>query len=916
MSGAGRVPPRGFAVLLRLYPRSFRERFGRAMSETFAEELADKRRRGRIAVVWLWARAALSAVEARAEAVRRFGEIEQARLRLQRPAMERERRMPVREWLTGWSRDVAYAARALSRDRLPALVIVLTLALGLGANTIMFGIVDQLLLRGPAHVVAPEQVRRVYVTQDQWTGYGTSSSTGYITYTLLRDNTMSFEGVAAYRMWRGRIGSGESAREVPVGWSTADMFPLLGVRPQLGRFYTAEEDRPRAAVNVAVLDHGFWQSEYGGTMDVLGRSVFVDDLEYTIIGVAPPGFTGPELEPVSIWLPLSTGFKPHPEWPTTWNAIWLHVITRTRPSVSLDAAAADATRAYRAGAEGHSASAAEGVLSLRPLHYGPTGEAPAEAKVARWLLGVSLVVLLIAVANVMNLLLARMLGRRREIAVRLALGSSRVRLVRLLLSESLLLAFVGLAGALVLAYWGGQAIRLALLPDVQWGAPLGERTLLFAAAATVMTGLLIGLAPALHSWRHDLTRGLRARAGETGGRRAVARGALTIVQAAFSVVLLVGAGLFVRSLWNVSRMDLGIDAGRVLAMSPALDETTQRDAFLRDAIARLQVHPGVERAALALGTPLQGQFGVTVRVPGRDSIPTGPTGSSGPLITAASPGYFETVGTRILRGRGFEEGEGAGTEPVVVVNETMANALWPGHDALTQCLLIGDESRTSTELFEDVPCARVIGIAENAHHSGIFDEAVMQYYVPYGQERGIGGTQIVVRPRGDAIAFIPELRHVLHTLDPGVRYLNINPLQRVLDPQIRPWRLGAAMFLVFGCLALLIAGLGLYSVMAYSVTQRRAEIGVRMALGARARRIVTMTIRQGVVLVLIGVLAGSALALASGPLIEPLLFQTRGRDAPVVGAVAMLLAVVAVLASIIPAARAARMDPMSALRVE
>lgn len=246
---------------------------------------------------------------------------------------------------------------------------------------------------------------------------------------------------------------------------------------------------------------------------------------------------------------------------------------------------------------------------------------PAEAKVARWLLGVSLVVLLIAAANVMNLLLARMLGRRREIAVRLALGSSRVRLVRPLLSESLLLAFVGLAGALVLAYWGGQAVRLALLPDVQWGAPLGERTLLFAAAATVMTGLLIGLAPALHSRRHDLTRGLRAGARETGGRRAVARGALTIVQAAFSVVLLVGAGLFVRSLWNVSRMDLGIDADRVLTVSPLLDETTQRAAFLSDAIAHLRAHPGVERAALALGTPLQGQFGVTVRVPGRDSIP-------------------------------------------------------------------------------------------------------------------------------------------------------------------------------------------------------------------------------------------------------------------------------------------------------
>ncbi|MGH7575572.1 MAG: FtsX-like permease family protein, partial [Longimicrobiales bacterium] len=714
--------------------------------------------------------------------------------------------------------------------------------------------------------------------------------------------------------WRGRIGSGETGREVPVGWSTADMFSLLGLRPRLGRFYTAEEDRPRAAANVAVLDHGFWESEYGGAVDVLGQSVSVADIEYTIIGVAPPGFTGPELEPVSIWLPFSTGFEPHPEWPTTWNAIWLHVVTRTRSGVSPEAAAADATRVYRVGAEGHSASAAEGVLSLRPLHYGPTGDERAEAKVARWLLGVSAIVLLIAAANVMNLLLARMLRRRREIAVRLALGISRVRLARLLLSESLVLAFLGMAGALVIAYWGGQAIRLALLPDVQWGTPLGGRTLMFAAVATVMTGLLIGLAPALHSRRQDLTRGLRAGAGESGGRRAVARGALTVVQAAFSMVLLVGAGLFVRSLWNVSRMDLGIDADRVLAVWPTLDEPAQRDAFLREAVAHLRVHAGVEGVALALGTPLQGQFGVSVRVPGRDSIRWDP--SSGPYITAASPGYFEAVGTRIRLGRGFEEGEGAGTEPVVVVNETMANALWPGDDALSKCLLIGDENRTSTELFEDVPCARVIGIAEDAHRSGILDEAVMQYYIPYGQERGIGGTQIVVRPRGDAIAFVPELRRVLHALDPGVRYLGINPLQLVLDPQIRPWRLGATMFLIFGCLALLIAAVGLYSVMAYGVVQRRTEIGVRIALGAHTRGIVAMTLRQGVTLAMIGVVAGSALALVFGPLIEPLLFQTRGRDALTLGAVAVTLAVVAVLASIIPAARAGRTDPLSALRVE
>jgi predicted permease len=851
--------------------------------------------------------------EARIEAKRRFGDVERARLQLQTAARARERRQTRREWLAGWREDFRYALRALSRERLLALVIVLTLALGLGANTIMFGVIDHLLLRGPAHVVAPEQVRRVYVTQEQWTGHGTSWVTGYVTYTTLRDRATSFAGVAAYRTTSERLGAGESAREVTVGWSTADMFPLLGVSPRLGRFHTAAEDRPRQAANVAVLDHGFWQSEYGGTTDVLGRTVSIDGVDYTVIGVAPAGFTGPELQRVSVWLPFSTGFKPHPEWPTTWNARWLHIIVRTRPGVALEAAAAEATSVYRAAAEGHDERAAEGVLSLRPLRYGPTGEEPAETAVARWLFGVSVIVLLIAAANVMNLLLARTFRRHREISVRLALGISRRRLARLLLSESLVLALAGLGAALVLAYWGAQVVRVALLPDVQWGAPLDERVLSFAAIAALATGLLVGLVPVLHSGRSDLTRSLRAGPREGGGRRAGVRTVLTVMQAAFSVVLLVGAGLFVRSLWNVSRVDLGVDADRVLAAWVTYEGTAGRDDFLRSALARLHSHPGIESAALALGAPLQGGVGVDVRMPGRDSIPDLPGG--GPYITGVTTSYFETVGTRILRGRGFEEGEGAGTEPVMIVSQTMANTIWPAEDPLTKCLIIADES-SADEFPDDARCARVVGVAEDAHRTGIVQEPVMQYYVPLGQERGVAGTRILVRPRGNAVAFVSELRRLLHALDPAVRYLEINPLQSVLDPQIRPWRLGATLFLVFGAVALVVAAIGLYSVLAYAVAQRSAEIGVRMALGARARSIVGMIVREGVGLVLLGVILGSAVALAAGPLIEPLLFETAGRDAFVVATVSTVLVVVAVLASFIPALRAGGTDPLSALRAD
>jgi predicted permease len=841
--------------------------------------------------------------EARVEAERRFGSVERARLKLQRAARERERRMTLREWLSGWAQDFRYSARALAREWPLAGVIVLTLALGIGANAVMFGIVDQLLLRGPAYVEDASQVRRLYITQQQWDGTRTTQVVGYIAYTQLRDHADSFDGVAAYRSSMTRLGRGESARELTAGWATADLFALLGVQPRLGRFFTAEEDAPGEARKVAVIDHGFWQAEYGGATDVLGRTLELDDGVYTIIGVAPRGFTGPELKTISVWLPFSTGYEPHPEWQTTFNARWLQVVARLRQGISPEVAAAEATRLYRSAAEG--SNRPEATASLLPLRYGPAGEDVKEAAVSRWLLGVAMVVLLVAAANVMNLLVARVLRRRREVSVRLALGIPRSRLVRLLLSESLLLGLAGLGAALAFTWFAGPLIRSTLLPDVQWQAALDARILLVATSMALLTGLLVGIAPALQSTRQDVVSGLRGGARD-GGQRRVARDVLTALQVAFSVVLLIGAGLFVRSLWNVLNVQLGLDADRVLAVwvqlpppAPgAAPHERSRGAFYQQAVEHLRAHPGVENAAAALGTPLQNDFGVSLAVPGWDSIPAMPGG--GPYVTAGMPGYFETVGTRILRGRGFVEGEGAGSEAVAVVNERMAATLWPGEDPLTKCIIIGSGS--------DVPCARVIGIAENVHRSGIRQEPIFQYYIPLGQERGISGTQIVVRPRANATAFIPELRRQLHSLRPDIVHLSISPLQQRLDPQIRPWRMGATMFLVFGTLALLIAAVGLYSVIGYNVAQRRLEIGVRMALGASRRSITAMIVRQGLVVVLAGALVGAIVAYALAHLIEPLLFDTQARDAGTFGAVTAILIGVGLLASAVPAARAGRMN--------
>jgi predicted permease len=859
----------------------------------------------------------LSEEAARQEAEQRFGELARARLQLQRRAEERERRMSVRAWLSGWRQDFEYSARALSREPLLAIVIVLTLALGIGANATIFGIVDQLLLRGPAHVQAPDQVKRIYITQPQWDGgIRTSAETNYVTAALMRDVPF-FDGVSVYRYSEERIGRGAPAVEQWVGWSSADLFSLLGVRPAIGRFFTEAEDRPGEAERVAVLEYGYWQSAFGGTAAALGSTVVVDGSEFTIIGVAPRGFTGPELKPATLWLPFSSSnWRPRPDWPTTWLAQWTNVLVRLRPGVSIEATAEAATARFRtAAADAGMTAAATATLAVLPASYTSAGLEPPEVAITRWLAGVSFIVLLVACANVINLLLARGVRRRRELSVRLALGISRARLARLLLSESLLLAIVGGALSVLFVLWGSQLLRGALMPDIQWESPLSGRVLLFSSVVIVITGVVVGLAPALQAARQDLAGMLKANTRQGGAARGRFRGALTVTQSAFALVLLVGAGLFVRSHWNVRTLDLGIDADRVLAvwvvfqstagMTDAEREsfTARRAAFHEEAVERLRARPDVEAAAVALGTPLQGGFGVSLRVPGRDSLPAMPGG--GPYITAAGPGYFETVGTRIVRGRGIEAGDGRGSEPVTVINETMARTLWPGSDPLDACLFIGGD---------DAPCARIVGVAADARRRQLVEEPAFQYYVPFGQERGIGGTQILVRPKSRAATFVPELRSVLHGMEPGVGYLRINPLQATLDPQVRPWRLGATMFLVFGGLALLIAAIGLYSVIAYGVAQRRTELGVRMALGAGVAGIVVMVLRQGLALVLIGIALGLPLALFGARRIESLLFETAPADVTVFGGVALLLVVIAVLASVLPAARAGRTDPAEALR--
>ena len=866
----------------------------------------------------------MSRDQAEAEALRRFGALPDARAKLHAAARQREKRLSVAERTDELRRDVGYAVRQFSTSPGFMAAVVITFALGIGANGAMFGIIDRLLLRGPEHVQEPERLARFYYsTQAPGRGTFTGSRLGYVAYRAVKDRVRSLQGVGAYSTSEATLGRGAEAIEITEGHATADLFPVLGVRPHLGRFFGVDEDQPGSAQRVTVLGYALWRTRFGGDSSVVGRTISMGGEPYVIVGVAPKDFTGVELKSVDLWIPMSIrGSRIHPEWSTTWEARWLQIVGRLAPGTRAEQASQEATAALLAGYDGSDQGMRQAKGSFRPIRFDDGGAEPAEVAVARWLTGVAVILLLIVCANIANLLLARALRRGREIAVRLALGASAGRIARLLLAETLLLAALGGIGGLAVAHWGGQLVRVVLLPDVAWSAPpLDGRVVAFTAAVAAVCGVLVGLVPAMQASRLDLNRGLKAGVREGGARRSRLRASLTIAQAALSALLLVGAGLFVRSLRNVDAVHHGIELDRVLvaaihwpriAASASAEEwdraRMRQSAFYNEALARLRQLPEVERASVAIGTPFHGSFSVEISVPGRDSIPVLPGG--GPWVSVVTSDYFATVGTRVMRGRGFTPQDHAKSERVVVVNETMAQRLWPGEQALGKCLIMLGAS-----------CSRVVGVVEDARRSALEEPRAMQYYVPLGQESSISGSNILVRPRcGERrrcnVRVADAVRRELFRMDPNLGYIDIEPLARGLEWQIRPWRLGATMFGIFGGLALLVAAVGLYSVIAYGVAQRRHELGVRAALGAQPSSIVWLTLRQGIAAAATGAAIGLAMALAAGPYIEPLLFHVQPHDPIVFAVVGITLLAVAAGATILPALRGARCDPMDALRAE
>ena len=854
--------------------------------------------------------AGMSPEAARREAHRRFGDVAEHRNHLcdidrRRESMKRRGR-----WWEICKDNVRYGLRGLGASRGFTVTVIVTLALGIGANATMFGVVDRLLLSPPLGVVDPDTVRRVYVTR----GFdrGNPFTAAALTYADVVDwATADGFDVTAFADRTLTYGRGEAARRLPVTLAAADFFELLGVETQLGRFFTDNEDTERAPT-VVISDY-LWQQELGGDAGILGRTLVMGEAEVTVIGVAPPGFTGISLRRVDAWLPLrSPASTLDPDvWETHRGYYWVRGLARLPDAAGVDAAGAEATAIHRA-ARADTDYDSGAFITMAPLVEARGPRASQESSVARWLTGVSAVVLLIACANVANLLLARALRRRREIGVRLALGISRSRLIGQLVTESLLLALLGGIASLAVAYWGSELMRSVLLPSVHWPeSPINLRVIGFTFAVAAVAGVLAGVVPALQSSRPNLIDVLKTGGRDSGLRRSHTRTFLLVAQAALSVLLLVGAGLFVRSLNEVRGLDLGIDPDPVALAIPEIpggsltDEEATR--FFRRAVERLGRLPSVQAVAASASTPFRTTWGERVRVPGVDELPELDTG--GPYINAATPEIFDALGLHIVEGRGFLPHEDASTTPIAVVDESMARLIWPGESPLGKCLLIGED--------EVPPCNEVVGVVESSRRQELIESEGMQYYVPLGQGVSVVPESLFIRADPESFdSLLPAIRTELHALLPGMRYATVRPYRDYIDPQARSWRLGASMFTVFGALALVIAAVGLYGVLAFNVAQRTHELGVRTALGATPGRLVGMVLVQAMRMTAVGIGIGLLAALAAGNLITPLLFNVSARDPLVLGTVAVTLGLVAAAAAALPAWRATRINPNAAFRVE
>lgn len=813
--------------------------------------------------------------------------------------------------------DLHYAARSLSRRPALLLVTSTTLGLGIAANAIMFGVVDQLLLRPPAHVAAADGVKRIYYRDVEGKQTSIQPVTTYPVLTALRANASAFSELAAYSFPTDySLGRGPDAQNVVVQLVSGNYFRLLGVQPLFGRGFTDGDDRVPDGEPVAIVSYGLWQQQLGGDSKAIGRTLLLQGKTFTVVGVAPRGFAGIDRQKIDIWLPISSFANEAVGrgWYNTTSNWWAQLIGRVRSGIKPEVAAAQGTAAYRGlvreWKQSFRDSTSSVVLSSIIGTRTPNGLSR-EGKVSLWLMGVSGIVLLIACANVANLLIARTIERRRELAVRMALGVSRARLARMLLTETSLLALLGSVAALALAYGASQLVQDILLPNIVWNeSVLDARVFIFTLGVAVVCMLLSGLAPAVQGMRTKVSEGLQASSRQVAGGRGRLRFTLMLAQTALSVILLIGAGLFVSSLRNVVSREVGIDRDRVLRVTMPLArfgfDSVHIEEVYRRGLDLVRSIPGVTNVAVArLTVPMGSASASGFSVPGVEQ-PT--LSGGGPYNAVVTSGFFATVGATIIRGRDFTPAEERSTARVVIVNDALAKAYWPNSSAVGQCAQYGADSA----------CSEVVGVVRNVLQFRVINDDRATVYAPPshpGNLRARPGAMLV-RVSGDPAAIIPTVRKELQALAPSMPFVQVRPYSELVAPQLQPWRLGATMFTLFGVIAVIIAAVGLYSTMAYWVSQRTHEIGVRMALGAQRSDVVRLVALQSTSAVVAGLVCGGVAAFVGSRWISDMLYETSPHDPVIYGGAALVLALAALVASIVPARQSTSVDPAQTIRAE
>ncbi|HEX7177553.1 MAG TPA: ABC transporter permease [Pyrinomonadaceae bacterium] len=800
--------------------------------------------------------------------------------------------------------DLKYGFRMLLKTPGVTFIAILALALGIGANTAIFSVVNAVLLR-PLQYRESERLAIMWEKTPKM-----DTSVAYPNFKDWREQQTVFDAVAAGRLHSFNLtGTGEPER-LQGRMVAHEFFGVLGVEPFKGRDFTADEDRT-GANRTAILGHGFWQRRFGGDQSIVGKELTLNSQSYTVIGITPPDYRyGTDTD---VFVPLGLFESEYAE---RGAHPGIYVLGRMKPGVTLEQARAGMDTLMAQLEQAYPKTNQDRRIHIESLYENTVSDVRPALYV---LLGAVGFVLLIACANVANLLLARSASRQKEIAIRTALGAGRWRIVRQLLTESVILSLVGGAAGLLLALWGTDLLIAAVPDNIPRLSEAGvdTRVLVFTLGVSVLTGVVFGLFPALQASRPDLNESLKeGERGSTGARHRL-RNALVVTEVAVALVLLVGAGLMVRSFWRLQSVDTGFDPKGILTMRlsvAAKDGEGQKAMnFIDDVTARVRALPGIEAAAFTTGLPFAGASEQSFWVDGRPRADEREFMMAVMYTTAT--GYFEAMNIGLKKGRYLDERDRSGSALVCVIDESLAAKAFPDEDPIGQRLTIGPP---------EAPPYEIVGVVEHVKHYGLEGEVPVdpQFYFSLAQipepflPRMVGRGTIVVRTKGDPLALAGQVRQQVLAADPNQPVFNTRTMEEIVANSTGQRRFAMTLLTIFAGVALLLAAVGLYGVMSYTVTQRTHEIGIRMALGARGGDILGMVVRQGMVLVILGVVIGVIAALLLTRVMSGLLYGVSASDPMTFGGISLLLAGVAFLACFVPARRATRVDPMVALRYE